>query len=163
MNTISKFALAGFVALALATGCDDHDHDHDHSGATTQGAAAQDHGHGHGHDHAHGGETHEPLGLENAGPYEVAPVQLGKLKPGGEIAFDVEILGQGQPRPKAVRFWIGAADGAGATREPPESDKDNVYHVDLPVPPTVTADTRLHVEIEPASGGPATASFALKR
>jgi len=163
MNTISKFALAGFVALALATGCDDHDHDHDHSGATTQGAAAQDHGHGHGHDHAHGGETHEPLGLENAGPYEVAPVQLGKLKPGGEIAFDVEILGQGQPKPKAVRFWIGGADAAGATKALPESEKDNVYHVDLTVPQALTADAKLWVEIEAASGPPLTASFSLKQ
>jgi hypothetical protein len=163
MNTISKFALAGFVALALATGCDDHDHDHDHSGATTQGAAAQDHGHGHGHDHAHGGETHEPLGLENAGPYEVAPVQLGKLKPGGEIAFDVEILGQGQPKPKAVRFWIGSAGADAGAKVPPESEKDNVYHVDLTVPPAPTAQTRLWVEIEPASGPVVRASFALKQ
>ena len=162
MKKITTLALAGLVACALSTGCDDHDHEH--GAAATQGATAHDdHGHAHGHDHGHGSETREPLGLENAGRYEVAPVQLGKPKPGGQLAFDVEILGPGQPKPKAVRFWIGTADGAGATKEPPESVEDNVYHVDLPVPQTVTADAKLRVEIEPATGGPVTASFALKQ
>ena len=113
-------------------------------------------------DHAHGDETREPLGLENAGPYEVAPVQLGKVKPGGQLAFDIEILGQGQPKPKSVRFWIGPGSVDAGAKASPESEKDNVYHVDLPVPQTVAADVKLWVEVEPASGPAATASFALK-
>jgi hypothetical protein len=160
MKKITTLALGGLVACALSAGCDDHDHNH--GAPTTQGAGAHDdHGHAQGHDHIHGGESREPLGLENAGPYEVAPVQLGKLEPGGEIAFDVEILGQGQPKPKAVRFWIGSA-GAGA-KVPPESEKDNVYHVDLTIPQTPTQETKLWVEIEPASGPAVRASFALKQ
>ena len=160
MNTITSCVLAGLVALALSAGCNDHDH----GTATTQGAAAHDdHGHGHGHDHGHGGETREPLGLEHAGPYEVAPVQLDKLKPGGQLAFDVEILAQGQPKPKAVRFWIGAAAAPDGAKAPPESEKENVYHVDLPVPASSTDGAKLWVEIEPPSGAVQSVSFVLKR
>ena len=162
MKKITTLALGGLVVCVLSAGCDDHDHNH--GAPTTQGAGAHDdHGHAHGHDQSHGGETREPLGLENAGPYEVAPVQLGRLTPGGEIAFDVEILGPGQPKPRAARFWIGGADAAGATKALPESEKDNVYHVDLAVPQALTADAKLWVEIEAASGPPLTASFSLKQ
>ena len=158
MNIIPTLALTSLVALAMALGCDDHDHEH--RAAATQGAAAHDDGHG--HDHSHGGETREPLGLENAGPYEVAPVQLGKVKAGGQLAFDVEILGQGTPKPKAVRFWIGGAGAAGVAKAPPESEKDNVYHVDLPVPGSSTDGAKLWVEIEPPSGAVQAVSFSLK-
>jgi hypothetical protein len=157
MNPIERFVVAGLVTLALAGGCDDHDH-----APATQGAAAGDaHGHDHGHDHSHGEETREALGLEKAGPYDVAPVQLGKVKPGGQLAFDVEILGDGQPKPKAVRFWIGGQADAVAM-VPAESEKDNVYHVDLPVPQTMPPELKLWIEVEPPTGPAQTASFALK-
>lgn len=161
MKPIKQYVVAGLVAFALAGGCDGHEHE---GTPATQGAAAGDaHGHDHGHDHSHGGETREALGLEKAGPYDVAPVQLGKAKPGGRLAFDVEVLGEGQPKPKAVRFWIGTQDAAGTTKSPPESEKDNVYHVDLGLPQQDSPDTKLWVEIEPASGPAQTASFALKK
>lgn len=159
---MNYFALAGVIALALANGCDDHDHAHAPA-AATQGAKADADGHDHAHHgHSHGDETRVALGLEKAGPYEVAPVQLGKLKPGGQLAFDVEILGEGQPKPKAVRFWIGAESAEGTTKVSPESEKDNVYHVDLAIPASLAPETKLWVEVEPATGEPHRASFNLK-
>ena len=163
MKRINHFVLAGLTALALLGGCDDHDHAHAPA-AATQGASAaapshDDHAH---HGHSHGDETRVPLGLEKAGPYEVAPVQLGKLKAGGQLAFDVEILGEGQAKPKAVRFWIGPESAEGTKKASPESEKDNVYHVDLNVPASPAAQMKFWVEVEPASGEPHRASFNLK-
>jgi hypothetical protein len=157
MKFVNPYLLVGLVAIALAGGCDDHDH----AAAPATGGATAD-AHGHGHDHDHGEETREALDLEKAGPYEVAPVQLGKLKPGGQLAFDVEVLGDGQPKPKAVRFWIGSQDAQGTTKAAAESEKDNVYHVDLNVPRQTAPDTKLWVEIEPPAGEVLRASFGLK-
>src|SRR5688572_13554069 len=155
MKTFPLLAIALLLVWPL-TGCEDR------SGTGAASAQKDDHGHDHGHDHSHGDETREALGLEKAGPYEVAPVQLGKVKPGGQLAFDVEVLGEGQPKPKAVRFWIGAQAATGTSKAAPESEKDNVYHVDLPVPQTTAPDTKLWVEVEPPTGPVQTASFSLK-
>ena len=155
MKAFPLLAIALLLVWPL-TGCEDR------SGTGAASAQKDDHGHGHGHDHGHGDESREALGLEKAGPYEVAPIQLGKVKPGGQLAFDIEILGQGQPKPKAVRLWIGGPSAEGVTKALAESEKDNVYHVDLPLPAATSAETKLWVEVEPPQGTPVTASFALK-
>jgi hypothetical protein len=152
-------AVFSSMLLLPTAGCD-RAHDHDHA-APAGGAAGDAHGHGHDHDHHHQGQTRETLGLETAGTYEIVPVQMGKVTPGGSVAFDVEVLGQ--PQPAAVRFWIAPPGTEPPAKVSPESEKDNVYHVDLPVPATATAQDRLWVEVQPAEGTPVVASFELKR
>jgi hypothetical protein len=142
------------ILLLLAPGCDDHDHG---AGSTTAPTGSHGHGHDHGHDHAGPKET---LGRTDVGGYEVVAVQNGKFAPGGEVNFDVEILGPAKP--KAVRFWIGPADGVGTAPKPADEVKDDVYHVDIDVPSDAAAGAKLWVQIEPATGEAVKASFDLK-
>lgn len=163
MNAFGVWACLLAMVLWVG-GCGDHDHDHDVPPAGNGAVKTDDHGHGHGHDHGHS-HSHEPemketLGLETVGPYEVVAVQNSKLRPGGEMHFDVEILGD--PQPPAVRFWIGSEAGEGSAKADPAHEKDRVYHVDVNLPAELPDGSRLWVEIDRAGAEPLRASFELK-
>jgi hypothetical protein len=107
----------------------------------------------------HGGPK-EALGRLDAGGFEVVAVQNGKFAPGGEVNFDVEILGGEKPR--SVQFWIGSEDGQSSPPKPADEIKDDVYHVDIDVPADVPGGARLWVQITAAAGQAVKVSFELK-
>lgn len=155
------------ICLAVAAGCGD-----DHSApAASPGAAAKSDGHDHGdghkdgdghdhHEHDHDKGPKEMLGLVEVEGLEVSVVQNGKLTPGKDVSFDVEILGKSKP--SAVRFWLGEESAAADAKRPPEHTKDNVHHVDLTAPTAIGVTMRLWVEIDRAGGAPVRASFQPK-
>jgi hypothetical protein len=145
------------ILILFTPGCDDHAHDH-RGGSTT--APTDSHGHSHDHGHDHGGAK-EVLGRVDAGGYEVVAVQNGKLAPGGEVNFDVEILGPSKPT--AVQFWLGPEDASVATKKTADKVEQSVYHVDLDVPANLPPGARLWVDVQPASGSPVRVSFDVKR
>jgi len=150
------------ICLALAAGCgDDHTAPAASSGAAATKTDGHDHGHGDGHDaHDHDHGPKEMLGLVEVEGFEVSAVQNGKLTPGKDVSFDVEILGKNKP--SAVRFWLGEENAAPDAKVPPEHVKDNIHHADLVVPTAAAPTMRLWVEIDRAGGGPVKASFAPK-
>lgn len=156
MNS-TRLLAASLLLLWLPPGCQD-DHDHDKPAAAT--AASDKDELDHGHAHSHEPEMKETLGLVNAGPYEVVAVQNSKLELGGEMNFDVEILGQ--PRPKAVRFWIGTEAGEGSSKSDPLSEKENVFHVDIDLPASLPQNSKLWVEIDQPDGAALRAAFDLR-
>jgi hypothetical protein len=152
---MNRLCATSLICLAVAAGCgDDHAHPAAPAGATTKAD-----GHDHGHDH-HDEGPKEMLGLVEVEGFEVSAVQIGKIAPGAEVSFDVEILGKNKPA--AVRFWLGQESALPDTKRPPEQVKDNVYHVDLTAPASPVAGSRLWVEIDRPGTAPVLASFEPK-
>lgn len=157
---------APFVAFALAlsvlASCE-KDHGHPHPAPPTAGGGAPaPEGHG-----GHGKPM--PLGEAVAGPFKLSVTRdESALKAGGEAAIDarVEAASAGGPKVAAVRFWIGAADGAGSLKAKAdiEDSKDPTrWHTHAEIPDPFPATARLYVEIEDSSAARHVASFDLKR
>ena len=113
--------------------------------------------------HHHG----EPVALGTAtiGAWKVTAHRIGAWEPGEEGPATID-LAPAQPAAKAVRVWIGGADGRGATktRGEKEAGKPGSWHchVEVPdVPEPVPVEIRLWVAIESANGEQHTGSFTL--
>jgi hypothetical protein len=108
---------------------------------------------------AHAGPKHD-LGSGQAGGYTVKATQIGTPKPAAESIFEITVTG-GTGKPSAVRAWAGSESGEGALKAKAVLDGDD-YDVHVEIPASLTAETKLWVELETAAGK-VTTSFALKQ
>ena len=123
------------------------------------GALAQDK-HDHAHDETHSHGEHQDLGTTTVAGIKFEASQLGKLSD-KEGVFEVT-LAKGTSQPKAVRIWVGSESAEGSVKAKAEgSGTEFEAHVELPTP--LPKDAMMWVEIQPADGKKAKASFALKR
>jgi len=168
---VALFSALTFCATASLsmTGCGDSTPTK--SAATA--SAKDDHaGHDHaGHDHA-ADETHaEPaaeddhgatttLGEQTAGGFTLKASRDGDLVAGKEAPIDIDVQGAGKVA--AVRFWIGAEDGAGSMKAKAELEHTTNWHTHAEVPSPLPAGAKLWVEIEAEGGAKYVVSFDLK-
>ena len=130
--------------------------------AAPAAASAQDAHAGHAHGEAHGAETLKAdLGTTTVAGVRVTVVQGNLAEAGGEVAFDLTTKGTAEP--KAIRGWVGAADGKGALRNKAEKEKDGAWHLHVEAPKTLAPTDMLHIEVEPREGPRARIGFDIKR
>ena len=141
-------------SAGAAGGAADHDHDHD----------GHDHDEHDGHDHgaseaqSHGAKT--ALGEQQAGGMTIAAARFGALPTGaGELPVNARVAG-GSAKVHAVRFWIGARDGAGAMKAKAALEEGD-WHAHVEVPAAVAAGSQLWVDIELEGGAKETIGFEL--
>jgi len=148
MTTFSRTLLAVAAALALL--------------ATPAAGFAQDPHAGHAHGQTHGAETLKAdLGTTTIAGLEIAVTQGNLAEGGKEVAFD--ITAKGALAPKAIRGWIGPADGKGALKTKADKEKDGTYHLHAEAPKNLTPTDMLHIEVEPHDGPRARAAFDIRR
>lgn len=148
MLIFSRTGLAAAAVLALLA-------------VPTVGFAADPHA-GHSHGAVHGAESLKAdLGTTTVAGVEVTVVQGNLAEPGKEVAFDIAVGGSAPP--KAIRGWIGAADGKGALKGKADKEKDGGWHLHVEAPKTLTPADRLYIEVEPQEGPRAKADFEIKR
>jgi hypothetical protein len=66
----------------------------------------------------------------------------------------------GEPKPAAVRAWIGSENGKGSAKAKVEVEGDG-WHAHLEVPAELAADAKLWISLEGADGVAVKGSFAL--
>ena len=154
-----KAALAAVVTVVMMSG----------SGAFAQAKpeATPDPHAGHAHaapsagetgGHAHGDA--KDLGTTAIAGLKMTVSQMGDVKAGGHAVFEVTPAA-GQADAKAVRVWVGLESGAGSVKAKAAKAGD-AYDAHVEVPKAVTPETRLWVEVEPATGKKEKVGFALK-
>ena len=109
--------------------------------------------------HAHGDA--KDLGTTTIANLKVTVSQMGDVKAGGHAVFEVTPAA-GQAEAKAVRVWVGSESGAGSVKAKAAKAGD-AYDAHVEVPKALTADTRVWVEVEPATGKKEKAGFSLKK
>jgi hypothetical protein len=102
------------------------------------------------HDHGHAHGEKKDLGTTTIAGLKLTVSQMGTITPGGEGVFEVS-LGKGQPKPKAIRLWVGVPSGEGSVKAKATSENQD-YDVHVEVPKTLPENSRLWVEVEPATG-----------
>ena len=123
---------------------------------------AQDAPAGHSHGQAQGAETLKAdLGTTTVAGVQVTVVQDNLAEAGAEVAFD--LTAKGAAEPKAIRGWIGAADGKGALRNKAEKEKAGGWHLHVEAPKALSPADMLHIEVEPREGPRARTGFEIKR
>lgn len=145
------------------------------SAGTASGDKHDDHaGHDHAagdkhddHDHADGDkhddhDSHGPtvvLGNSAIGAFAVVASRAGEVKPGGEVAVDVDITPAAGAAAKvaSIRVWIGTQDAKGSLKAKLDSGHG---HVEVPNP--MPAEAKLWVEVEDDKGTKSVGSFDLK-
>ncbi|MGI8906637.1 MAG: hypothetical protein ACR2IE_09130 [Candidatus Sumerlaeaceae bacterium] len=155
LDHVSTTAMAFVCAMALSTfsGCaaeDSHKgHDHAAGGKEKKG-------------HGHSGEaiTHD-LGTTEIAGLKLSITQEAVIESGKEASFDIIIV-EGSKAPKNIRAWFGIASAEGSVKTKTESEPDRHYHSHVEVPKKIPAGSRYWVEVEPASGAKAKASFEVK-
>jgi hypothetical protein len=122
--------------------------------------AADGHGHDHGHDHDHGSAV--AAGSMSLAGATVAVGVAGAVKPGAEVHVELAFT-PAQPAPKAVRIWIGSESGRGSARARAGALKrtPGAYAAHVEVPSPLPADSRIWINVEPASGEAVKGSVAL--
>lgn len=143
VNTI----LAAILAGALAVGCDNGQSSQSNT-PRPPSANSKDAGQDHDHDHgaAHAGERHD-LGNKEIGGVTVQVTQIGDVKGGAEVPFEIVVSGA---QPQAVRAWLGNEAGEGSVRVK-AALRGNFLDADIEVPENLPEGSQLWVEIE--SGG----------
>jgi hypothetical protein len=158
MKSMTMYA----AVLALATwsaGCKEDDHGHNPDGshpkppATATTTAPAEHVPGDAATH-----QHIPIGVARMGDLMLTATTDGAVKAGGEGAFDVTIMGA---KPKAVRFWVGGELGDGSVKAKADEETPGVWHTHVEIPDPLPAGSQFWVEVEPATGEKAKASFKL--
>ena len=109
----------------------------------------------------HGSRARIDIGEAKIGGLVVRAFQGGKVAPGKEAEFDLELAGGTNP-PVAVRGWIGAESGKGSMKARFDKDGGQHMHGHVDVPDPLPADARLWVEVETKAGA-AKGSFQLSR
>jgi hypothetical protein len=125
---------------------------------TTAAFAEENAGHKHGHGHE---GTRQELGTTESAGLKLTAIQVGKVEAGKEGIFEVA-LPKDTKTPKAVRLWVGNANGDGSTKAKAENDGED-WEAHVEIPGTLAADAKLWVEVQPESGNRTKASFELKK
>ncbi len=121
-------------------------------------------GHAHAAPAATGGHAHgdaKDLGTTTIASLKVNVSQMGDVAAGGHGVFEITPAA-GQTDPKALRVWLGAENGAGSVKAKAAKAGD-AYDVHVEVPKVLTTESRLWVEVEPATGKKEKVGFALKQ
>ena len=136
-------------SAATASAKDDHaGHDHAADETHAEPAAEDDHG------------ATTTLGEQAAGGFTLKASRDGDLVAGKEAPIDIDVQGAGNVA--AVRFWIGAEDGAGSMKAKAELEHTTKWHTHAEVPNPLPAGAKLWVEIEAEGGAKYVVSFDLK-
>ena len=141
-------------SAATASAKDDHagpDHaGHDHAADETHAELAAEDDHG----------ATTTLGEQTAGGFTLKASRDGDLVAGKEAPINIDVQGAGKVA--AVRFWIGAEDGAGSMKAKAELEHTTNWHTHAEVPNPLPAGAKLWVEIEAEGGAKYVVSFDLK-
>ena len=160
---MNKVLLAILVGLtAVFTGCKDDDRAQtggSSGSASSESTAAPAATRATGSAPAPGEHNRIPIGEKTVGNLKLEATMDGPVKPGGEGAFDVVILGG---KPKAVRFWVGTERAEGSVKAKAEEETPDNWHAHAEVPDPLPAGSRFWAEVEPPAGGKFTVSFDLK-
>ena len=156
-----KAALAAVVTVVMMSG----------SGAFAQAkteAVVTDPHAGHAHAApsaaATGGDLHgeeKDLGTTTIAGLKMTVSQMGDVKAAGRAVFEVTPAA-GQAEAKAVRVWVGSESGAGSVKAK-AAKAGEAYDAHVEVPKALTPETRLWVEVEPATGKKEKVGFSLKQ
>jgi len=112
-------------------------------------------------DHAHHHHDTTPIGTATVDGKSLAVAGEGKPIPGSNWAVEVS-LAKDQARPKAVRLWIGSADGKGALKTKAVRHHGAYEgHVDVPKP--LPEGAALWISLEATDGTITTGSVALPK
>ncbi|HZN64529.1 MAG TPA: hypothetical protein VFB66_04465 [Tepidisphaeraceae bacterium] len=155
---MNRFAvLLSTSLLCAAFGCEDRSTTQGPSTGPTPNKGWTEEGNAGGGD-VHEGEEHD-LGTQKAGAYEVKATQIGEVKAGSEMVFELTVTG-GTAKPSAVRGWVGTENGQGSSKAKAEAEEKG-YHFHIDVPSPMPAGSKFWVELETA-GGSQRASFNLE-
>ncbi len=110
-------------------------------------------------DHHH--HATSPIGTATVAGKSVAVAGEGKPIPGNAWAVEVT-LAKDQPRPKAIRLWIGSADGKGALKSKASRHHD-AYEAHVDVPKPLPEGAALWISLEGTDGTLTTGSVALPK
>ena len=100
------------------------------------------------------------LGEKTVGGLQLKAMQDDVVKPGGEGAFDLKVIG---PKPKAVRFWVGVESGEGSVKAKADEESPGNWHTHVEVPDPLPPGSKFWAEIEPQQGAKQTVSFDMKQ
>lgn len=116
-------------------------------------SAADDHA-----EHAHGNA--EAVGTLAIGVHSVAVSAAGGFAAGTNSHIELRLTPQ-QPRPTAIRLWVGTENGRGSAKAKATAASDGTYdaHVEVPLP--LPADSRIWIAFEPEAGKAVTGSLPL--
>jgi hypothetical protein len=90
------------------------------------------------------------LGKQELAGYTVAVTQVGVIKAGGDLSYEIVITG-GTGKPKAVRAWYGVESAEGSVKTK-AVEKEKFWDADLELPAKLPEGSKCWVEIETADG-----------
>jgi hypothetical protein len=153
MTALRLAAFPGLVLLTLTACGGDHGHDHPHPHpAPANNGAAADHG------HAHDPAQRKDLGECQVGQRRIRVIRVAAIEPGKESDFDLE-FGK-EPRPEAVRCWVGLESAQGSRKVRFANEGESVMHGHPEVPSPLPAGSRFWIAIE-ENGATHTGSVAI--
>lgn len=111
------------------------------------------------HDHHHAETT--PVGTATVEGKSLAVASVGKPVPGTPWFVEVR-LAKDQARPKAIRLWVGSADGKGALKTK-AARHHGAYEGQVDVPKPLPEGAALWISLEAADGTSTSGSVALPK
>jgi hypothetical protein len=99
-------------------------------------------------DHHDGPKTN--LGKQELAGYTVAVTQVGVIKAGGDLTYEIVVTG-GTGKPQAVRAWYGVESAEGSVKTK-AVEKEKFWDADLELPAKLPEGAKCWIEIETADG-----------
>jgi hypothetical protein len=156
MSILSRLMLAAFAMLAFqATNAPAQ---HAKPGDPPVSPIHKDHG-----DHATTGTEARDLGTTTVGTLTIHASLESPLDAGQPAIFHIGVK-PADPKPTAVRCWIGNASGTGGIKAKAELEdpKEGMYHGETEVPWKLEGDRYLWIEVQTSASQRTRVSFPLK-